>query len=198
MELNLEALGITKEEVQNRVIDRLVEHALDDSYLDWDDESGDEPSERKRPSKFAAKLHDKVQERVDAAVAEIAEKHILPNAAQYIENVTFQPTNRWGEKQEKAKTFREYLAERAENYLTEPVDFDGQTEAERRRNGASFSKAQTRITSMVHKHLHYEIERIMKEAVQTANSAIAKGIQESVKIKLEEIVSGLKVSVQTK
>lgn len=193
-ELTLEALGITKEELQSRVIDRLVQHALNDSYIDWDDDG--EGSEVKRPSKFANKLRDEVQARVDAAVAEIAEKHILPNAAQYIENVTFQPTNRWGEKQEKAKTFREYLAERAENYLTEEVNYEGKSRAEC--GSYSFTKSQSRITHMVHKHLHYQIERIMTDAVKTANSAIAKGIQETVKIKLEEIVGGLKVAVTTK
>lgn len=196
MELNLEALGITKEEVQNRVIDRLVEHALNDTYLDWDDESGE--TENGRPSKFATKLRDEVQTRVDAAIAEIAEKHILPNAAQYIENVTFQPTNRWGERKAESMTFREYLAKRAENYLTEHVSYDGYSEEECHSRGRSFNKSQTRIAHMVHEHLHFEIDRIMKAAVQTANSAIAQGIQETVKIKLEEITKGLKISVATK
>lgn len=94
-----------------------------------------------------------------------------------------------------AFTFIEYLVKRAEAYLTEKVDFQGKSKDE---NGSysSFSPSQTRIAHMVHQHLSYSIESAMKNAVQTANSAIAIGIAETVKIKLAEIQKGIQASIK--
>ena len=62
--------------------------------------------------------------------------------------------------------------------------------------GYSWSARQTRITHLVHEHLQHEISVAMKDAIKAANSKIAEGIQETVKIKLAEITKSLKV--QTK
>lgn len=187
--LSIESLGFTKEDLEDRVVELAVERLLRTRGFD---EDGEETS---KASALSERLKAALLDRIDSAVREIAEKHILPNAAQYIENVTFQKTNQWGESKEPPLTFREYLAKQAENYLTEQVNYEGKSKSE---DSYNFRGTQTRITHMVHKHLHSEIERLMKDAVADANNKIASGIQEAVKMKLGEITNGLKLSVSVK
>jgi hypothetical protein len=183
-------LGFTKEELQQRVIDSIVDRLMtsesgDDEGRSWVGES-----------EFSRKLEKQVQGGIDAAVSALAEKHILPNVHAYIENLTLQQTNKWGETQGEPVTFIEYLTKRAEAYMVEEVNYEGKTKGES--GGYSWAKAQARLAHMVDKHLHYSIDTAMKAALQTANSAIAEGIEKTVRIKLDEIVKGLKTTVATK
>lgn len=188
-DLTLESLGFTTEELQDRVVERIVEMYV--SEIGYDD-SGNEYS---RKSGFATKLKEAVNKRVDDAIEKIIDEHILPNAATYVESITLQATNMWGEKKGASVTFIEYLVQRAESYLTEKVNYQGKAKEE---DSYSWSGTQTRITHLVHEHLHYSIEKAMKEALSVANKSIAGGIQEAVRIKLAEVTASLKVSVATK
>jgi len=189
MSITIQDLGLTKEELTNRVIDKIVSQIMEDSFPDLETDY-----ERFQDSQFAKKLSKQVEEKINQTIAIIADKHILPNAAEYIENVTFQRTNEWGEKKGDGVTFKEYLAHSAQNYLSEKVDYDGKSKPES--GGYSWSGKQTRITHLVHKHLQYTIESIMKDAVKSANESIVGGIEAAVKIKLSEITNSLKVSVK--
>ena len=148
------------------------------------------------PSTFKRKLSDAVKQRVDAKINEIAEVHILPKVSELVENITIQETNKWGEKKGEPVSFIEYMTQRADAYLREDVDYEGKSKAES--SSYSWSKSQTRITQLVHKHLHYTIEAAMKAAMQNANSAIVEGIQATVKIKLEELARSLKCTATVK
>lgn len=92
-------------------------------------------------------------------------------------------------------SFLEYLVDRAEAYLTEKVSFDGKTKAESR--GYSWNGTQTRLSYLVDRHLHYSIEKAMKNALANANKAIVQGLEDTVKLKLGEIQKSLKVTVKT-
>lgn len=190
MSLDIEALGFTREELQERVVQRICTELLESiGYDEYGDES---PAS----SSFKKEIDKRIKQQIEATINAIAEKHVLPNVAQYIENLTLTETNKWGESKKEPVTFVEYLVGRAEAYMQETVDYNGKSKAEN--SGYSFNGTQTRITHLVHQHLHYSIETAMKNALSVANSAIAKGIAETAKTKLEEIVSGLKVQVTTK
>lgn len=188
MSIDLESLGFTKEELQERVINQLCKQVMTGTACD---EDGNEHFE---DSAFAKKLTKNVKEHIDATVAKMAEKHILPRVAEYIENLTLQKTNSWGEKTGEKLTFIEYLTKQAEVYMNEEVNYDGKNK--KQCDSYSWKSTQTRLAHLVHQHLHYSIETAMKNALQIANSAITTGIQETVKLKLKEISEGLKVSLQ--
>lgn len=190
MELTLESLGMTQKELQDRVVRMVADSVL---HYDSEDEDG---YMCEHATTFAKELQKHVRDRLDAAVAQIAEGVVIPDIGTYIEALDFQATNTWGEGKGEKITFREYLASRAESYLTEKVDYQGKSLREA--GGCSWSGTQTRICHLVHQHLHHEIERIMAGAVKSANEAITEGIAETVKIKLKEIAAGLKVAVTTK
>jgi len=189
MNIDLAALGFTKEELQDRVIDQIVESVM---YGRYADEDGDETF---RDSRFKQELDKRVQNRIDDTINGMAEKHILPNVSQYIETLTLQETNQWGEKKGKAVSFVEYLVQRAQAYMQEEVNSSGKTRAE---DGYGFSGKQTRITYLIHQHLHYSIETAMKESLAVATGEIAKGIHETARHKLNEIAASLEVTVNTK
>ena len=191
MNLDIEALGFTKEELQQRVIDKIAGDLLntleidpDEGELDW------------RETKLLTQLREVVKQRTDAAVQAIADKYIIPNATQYLENLCLQETNKWGEKTNSKLTFIEYLVKRAEAYLTEEVSYEGKVKGQ---DGyGSWRASGTRISYLIHQHLQYSIETAMKTALSEANKTIVGGLEQAVKIKLGEIAAQLKVEVKTK
>lgn len=182
--MNIEEFGFTKEELQNRIVDRICEHLL-----------GGGSDDAVSSNEFEVKMTKLIQERIGATVQALAEKYVLPNVQDYIEKLTLVETNKWGERTGKSLTFIEYLIQRAEAYMLEDVNYEGKPKGT---DSYSWTKYQTRLTHLVHQHLHFHIERAMKEALTIANSTIAKGIEETVKIKLQEVTNGLKVSATIK
>lgn len=190
MNITLDSLGISKDAIEEKLIAHLAQELLTEIQYDYDDDS-----EYRAKSSLAKKLDALVKQHIDATINALAEKHVLPNVTNYIESLTLQTTNQWGEKRGEPVTFIEYLTQRAEAYMQEKVSFDGKPKSEA--NGYSWNGTQTRITHMVHQHLHYSIETAMKQALQIATSGIATGLQETVKTKLAEVSQKLKMEVKT-
>lgn len=186
--IDLKTLGMTKAELQDRVVNGIVTQALASWAADGDGEGV------AQESALSKRLQKIICERIDKDVNAIAAKHVLPNVSKYIEDLTLQETNQWGEARGKPITFVEYLIQRAEAYLVEKVDSQGKTKGEN--SYGSWSGTQTRVTHMIHGHLHYSIESAMKEALKNANGAIAEGIAETCKVKLAEIAKSLTVEVK--
>lgn len=188
--LTLAELGLTQEELRERVIDKMAEQLLGEKSFDEDGYATVSSSHLKQ------QLEKKIVSHVEATIAHLADVHVLPSVSRYIEDLTLQETTKWGEKKGAPMTFREYMVHRAESYLREEVNFEGKTKAE---NGSySFSGAQTRITHLVHRHLHYTIESAMKEAVNNINKVMGEALAETCKIQLKNIAASLKVNVMTK
>lgn len=180
----LELIGLTQEDLQKQVVDKIANHFLDGH-----------PGESDIVDEVLGVLRKTTKEHIDQTVAAVALRHVLPNITKYIEELTLQETNRWGEKKGKELTFTEYLVARAEAYLSEKVSYAGKTKAEA--GQYSWRGEQTRITHLVHQHLHHNIETAMKGAAKTVNDALADGIAETVKIKLGEIQKSLRVKVES-
>ena len=188
--LSLPELGITKEELQERVVEKIAEQLLGDK--DFDEDGCASISK----STFHKALEKRIADHVEVAIMKIADAHILPNVSRYIDELCLQETNKWGEKKGVPLSFIEYLVQRAESYLREEVSYEGKTKVE---NGSyCFTGAQTRITYLVHEHLKYTIESAMKDAVKNVNGVISGALAETCKIQLANIASSLKVNVVTK
>lgn len=184
--MDLKDIGITEEELQNRVVERICSQMLEGVSFD---EDGDE---HYRESRFAKKLQAAVNKQIDDTVTALAEKHVFPNVTKYVEELTLQETNKWGEKTGKPITFIEYLTQRADAFMREEVNHNGKT---RNEDSYSWRARSTRIAYMVHEHLQYSIDAAMKKAMAEANSSIAKGLEGAVKLALEQATQKLKVAV---
>lgn len=191
MDITLESLGFTKEQLQDRVVDRICEQLL--NGVGYDPDSDEEFT---TASHFHRQMQGRIKERINETINAIAEREVLPNVAAYVENLTLQETNRWGEKTGEKITFIEYLVKRAEAYMQEKVDYNGKGKEEA--NGYSWSGTQTRITHLVNSHLHHSIETAMKDSLRVGLGEVAKGIHETARVKLNEIAAGMKVSVTPK
>lgn len=191
--MDLQELGFTKEELQNRVVNRICEELMTRTRGDDPENPGYEWAEE---SGFRKELDKQIMEGIKASIQRLAEEHVLPNVSKYVEETCLQETSKWGEKRGDPMTFTEYLVAKAEQYLMEKVDYSGKAKSEDR--GYSWSGTQTRITHLVHKHLHHSISHAMEDAVKSANSAITAGIQETVKIKLAEVAEKLQVTTKIK
>ena len=190
MSLNLETLGFTKEELQERVVERICEQLL--SGVGYDPDSD---MEFTTASQFHRELDERIKARIDETINAIADREVLPNVAAYIENLTLQETNQWGESKGKSVTFVEYLVQRAQAYMQEQVDWHGKPKGT---DGYSWTGKQTRITHLIHEHLHHSIETAMKDSMRIATGEIARGLHETTRQKLNEIAAGLNVQVQIK
>jgi len=179
--ITLESIGLTQEELQQRLIRALVDELLFDL-------------EEHEDSEFRREAEKQVGAAIVARVGQIADAQIVPRIGELIDGTVLQETNKWGEARGEPMTFTEYLVNRAEAYLSEPVDMDGKTREET--SFPSSRPGQTRVTYLIDRYLKYTIETAMQAAVKNANDAIAEGLAETCKIKLGEIAKALKVTVE--
>ena len=188
--ITFETLGISQEELIERVVDRIYNNLMVEAgYPDYSDE------EDQVPTDIAQRLTTAARKAVDAKVDEIGTKHLLPKVGEMVENLCLQETNRWGEAKGEKLTFTEYLVHRAESWISEKVDYKGVSKSEAR--DSSWRGDNTRIAFMIHKHLDYRIKEAMTEAFKQANASIAKGLHEAVRLQINEVVGRLKIDVKT-
>jgi hypothetical protein len=188
-EITLEALGLNENTLAEKLVDKIALNLM--TSLHYDDADG----EWRGSSPFAKKLDNLIKSRLDKIVNDMADKHVLPKVNELVEGLVLQETNKWGEKTGNPVTFIEYLTQRADAYMTEPLNYQGKTKAE---DSFSWSKSTTRIAFMIDKHLHYSIDTAMKAAFASANSSIASGLRDATLIAINDVAAKLKVDVKTK
>lgn len=186
----LEALGLTKDELADRIIDRAVTQLLQATA---EDEDGYEYGV---PSTFATKIDKVIREKIDAAVVKAGDEQIAPRITAIVNGAVLQKTNEWGERRGEPVTFTEYLVQRAEAYMTEPVSYDGTPKSAS--DSYSWRASGTRVVHMIDQHLRHHIEQAMKKALEQANSTIATGLNDAVKIAISNLQVTMKTDVKTK
>jgi hypothetical protein len=175
------ALGITEEDLIERVVDR-----LSNAFLDHEEYA---PVE----TQFGAQVEAMIKERIDSAVDKLASDHVSKRVEELIAETTLHETNKWGEAKGEPVTFLEYLVERTEFWLTETVNFQGKTKAQEDYN---FRGAQSRVAWMIHEHLQYNISTAIKEALKNLNEQVAGGLEQTVKLQIEKVLAKLEVDVK--
>lgn len=183
----IEALGLTREEITSRVIDKIAGEVMTDVGIDDDGE------EHRLRSTVARKINEKVREAVDTAVSRIGAEILTPKVEEMVRGIVLQKTNQWGDKVGQPVTFTEYLTQRADEFLREEVNHNGQSKAEAR-NDYTWCGSTTRVVWMIDKYLKYEIETFAKKALANANATIAEGISDAVKSTMKKLADGVVVT----
>lgn len=179
------SLGMTIEEVQNRLIDKLSDDLHSSSDFSYEYIADD----------VRKKLNTEAKKIIDTHISSVFEKEILPRLPDIFEKSCFQETNNWGEPKGKPVSFKEYCINRAEQWVNEQVDRSGQTKNEN--NSYNWHGKCSRLAHMIHQHLHITLEDAVKKALADANTALGKSIVDACQQKVNEIVAQMKVSVQT-
>lgn len=183
----LEALGISAEDLAERIIDQAVERLLATTGYD---EDGDETS---HASRFKREIEKRVQAAVDQKIAALAAEHVIPRVGEMIEQADMRQTNRYGEPVSPPMTFKEYIANRAQVYMTEDVDYHGKSKAE----GDSYNWRShgPRLTVLMRTYIQETLEKHAKAAVNDVNKVIAQNIEKAAKDAITAASSAIKVSV---
>lgn len=187
-----ELTGLTKDELADRVVARMVRELLYGC-------GGDEAYGAAETT-FAGQLQKQIRLGIDRGVRAIAAKHVHPQIEQLLEDLVLQEHNQWGEKRGEPMTFIEYLVARAQSYFGENVSYDGESKEEfRRRRGSTYDWKEdtTRAVYLIEKHLQYSISVAMKEVLKDAGGLLAGGIKGGIETALADLTKKLKVEVKT-
>ncbi len=191
----LEALGVSAEDLAERIIDQAV-HALLYS-TGFNPETEEEVTYE---NKFKKAIEAKIQQTVDLKIAAIASEHILPRVGEMIEKANMRKTNRYGEPQTPSMTFKEYIAHRAESYMTEDVNYFGESKAdleEKNESTYNWRSSGPRLSVLMKLYIKDSMEKAAKTAVTDVNAVIAKNIEKAAKDAIASTLANLKVSIAT-
>ncbi len=189
--MDIKDLGLTEEQLQDRVIERMCEMVMSQ------EQSDDGDYHYVTNSAFSKALHEKLNDRIDADVERLANVHVLPHVTQFIEDLQFQRTSKWGEADGKPFSFTEYLVSRAKAYMAEEVNYEGKSRPKRGDyNHNSWSAESGRLAYLMDKHLRHEIGDAIKQILGAANKAVVESIQTTIEAQVKSIVSKIKVEVK--
>lgn len=185
----LEALGVSPEELGNRIVDQAVSTLLYSSGFNPDTEE-----ETSYESRFKREIEKRIQQAVDQKIAALAEQHLIPRVGEMIEQADMRRTNNYGEPTSPPMTFKEYIASRAEAYMSEDVNFNGKSKSE---EGDSYNwrKCGPRLMVLMQIYIRDTLEKHAKEAVNDVNKVIAKNIHEAAKQAITAAAENLTVKI---
>lgn len=189
----LKALGISPEELGQRIVDQAVEVLLSSTGFDPDTEE-----ETRYESRFKREIEARIQKAVDQKIAALAAEHVLPRVGELIEAADMRRTNGYGEPKGPSMTFKEYIAHRAEQYMTEDVDHNGKSKADlEARNESTYNwhVCGPRLTVLMRRYIRDTLERHATAALTDVNKVIAKNIEQAAKDAIAAASASLKVSV---
>lgn len=185
----LEALGISPEELGNRIVDQCVESLLNSTGFNPDTDE-----EVRYESRFKREIEARIQKAVDEKIAALAAVHLIPRVGAMIESANMRQTNKYGEPKGEAMTFKEYIAHRAEVYMSENVDASGKSKEE---SGDAYNWRYVgpRLTVLMRGYIRDTLEHHAKAAITDVNKAIAKNIEAAARAAITAAAEGLKVTV---
>jgi hypothetical protein len=183
----LEALGITSEQLTERIVEQAVESLLTSTGYN---EDGDEIEYKTR---FKREIEKRIQQAVDAKIAALANEHLIPRVGELIEKTNMRQTNRYGEPKGDPMTFIEYIASRAEAYMSEDVDSNGNSKSEN--DSYNWRSSGPRLTVLMRMYIRSTLEDHAKRAITDVNAVIAKNIAKAAQDAIASASANLKVSV---
>lgn len=186
----LRGLGLSDEQITERLIDAAVDRLLERTVCAYEP-GADGAHEEEVPSEFAERVEARVRESVDAKLDAFFEAYMKPGVDSLIDNLTFQPTNTWGEPKKPPMTLREYVEKRRNEWWQEEVDNQGRNRKDAQRIG-SFYPYGTRAAWLVDQHLRLHVERALKPTLEEANKLFADGLKKELISRVDELSARLK------
>lgn len=188
--ITLDSLGISNEELLERVVDKIVDNVMHTGSSD------DEGSWYGRESELSKRLKQILTERIDVAIRAALETHVLPKAEQMISAMVIQQTNSYGEPKGEPVTLTEHAVKKADEYLMMQVDYEGRDTKKPGEYG--YDPKQTRLCHLVDKHIHKDIAEAVTASMKECTGVVARALHETMRIKLNEAAAALKVQVASR
>lgn len=185
---SLEALGITKEDLTERIVEKAVNDLMESHGFN---ENDDEVSYE---SQFKREIDKRIQQAVQDKISALAAEHLLPRVGEMIEQADMRQTNRYGEPKSDPMTFKEYIASQAEVYMSEDVNSNGESKSESG-DSCHWKVSGPRLTVLMRMYIRDTLEKHAKAAVTDVNKVIATNIQKAAMQAISEAAANLKVAV---
>lgn len=185
----LEALGVSPEVLGDRIVDQAVEVLLSASGFDPDTEE-----ETRYESRFKREIENRIQKAVDEKIAALAAVHLVPKVGEMIEKANLRKTNQYGEPKGEPMTFIEYIASRADAYMSEDVDLNGKSKAEAN-DSYNWRACGPRLTVLMRSYIRDTLEKAAKTALTDVNKVVAQNIEKAARDAIASAASAIKVSV---
>ncbi|SIT27943.1 hypothetical protein [Achromobacter sp. MFA1 R4] len=189
----LEALGVSIEDLADRIVDQAVDTLLSSTGFNPDTEE-----ETRYASRFKREIEARVQKAVDEKIAALAAVHIVPRVGEMIEQANMRKTNGYGEPKGPSLTFKEYIAHRAEVYMTEEVDYHGNSKADLEAKSEStynWRNCGPRLTVLMRNYIADSLKKHAEAAVNDVNKVIAKNIENAAKDAITAAANSIKVNI---
>lgn len=187
---NLESLGITKEELTERVVNAIADDLL---YARSEEDEGGE-RQWFGSSALKAELDKILKQRIDDAVRNTAEKYVFPRVDEIINALVLQETTKWGEKKGDPLSFTEYMVARAEAYLADDVDSYGRSKQEcKEANSSWYGSTGKRINRLVDEKFKAALAQVVEPSVKVVNQKLAEHLNAAVQTSLREILGAFKI-----
>lgn len=189
----LESLGINPESLGDRIVDQAVAALLNASGFDPDTEQ-----EMRYESRFKREIAERIKNAVDENIAALAAVHLVPRVGELIEKADMRKTNAYGETKSPSMTFKEYISHRADSYMTDEVDFQGNSKDELEARGAStynWRPAGCRLTVLMKMYIKETMEKAAKDALTDVNKAIAKSVEKAARDAIASAAGAIKVAI---
>lgn len=183
----LNALGISPEELGDRIVDQAVAALLSSTGFNPDTEE-----ETRYESRFKREIEARIQKAVDEKIAALAAEHLIPRVGEMIEKANLRKTSNYGEPKGEPMTFIEYIANRAEAYMSEKVNSAGKTKEE---SDYQWREAGPRLTILMRGYIQDTLEKHAKAALTDVNKVIAANLEKAARDAIQSAANGLKVAV---
>jgi len=179
MQKTWEMLGISREQLNQQVVDAAVDQLMgSDDYGRSDIESA---------------VFKKSEEVILSKVEAYVKDHLEPYVGKKVADTVLTLTNRFGETTGEPQTFKAYIVKFAEGLLSERTDRDGKVI---RKNDYSHKHASTRLEKMIGEQLSTLMVDAFKDSVGEWRTAILDNLKtafdKAVKENIENIIVGTK------
>ncbi|WJR24923.1 hypothetical protein LU687_011250 [Pseudomonas asiatica] len=182
----LEALGVSATDLADRIVNQAVHTLLHSVGYDEDGE------EFSRSSRFQQQIQQRVKEAIDQKIDAMFAEHVLPRVGEIIESADMRKTSSFGEPKGEPMTFKEYIASRAEAYMSEKVNVSGQSKDES--GDYNWRESGPRLTVLMRLYIKDTLEKSAKSAINDVNKVIAKNIEQAAKDAINSCAASLKVA----
>lgn len=167
----IEQLGITKEDIEKKVVEAVV----DDLHLNYDHLISDAVEQVKA---FAKKsLEEGIEKQCTEAIGNDTEA--------FLASIKFAEHTRWGDRIGSEKSLKEYAVDYATKWLTDRVDAYGKP--------SNSGSASPRLVRIINSHLKSSLEQKIDKIMSNAHEHFGQSLKEVLENRINEIVSRMKV-----
>ena len=197
MDFKLQDIGLTQEELQDRVVEHIADQMIDQVLINLCEEpveadSGDEES-TKRPKKpaagvrrrmrteFVQRVKKRVNERFDAEIDQLVASVTQAEVKTVVDNFMLHPTNAYGETKGSPMTLTEYVVRRVKKILKEPTTKSSTSIRSHKTTGVNIDTAiRDYVTQIMQANVNdvaAELNAHMKESMLEVSRMVADKIK---------------------